>query len=79
MTEIKVGNYVTLLPGIRYENYAMDYNAFYTRRFGPNPGDFSNEKLKSNTSSDNWFPQLQLRVKPTNWLDIRLTSTKSII
>ena len=27
----------------------------------------------------NWFPQMHIRVKPTDWLDIRLASTKSII
>ena len=31
------------------------------------------------TKGDNWFPQMQMRIKPTEWLDVRLASTKSII
>ena len=53
---------------------------FYTERFGPNPEDFKNEELEANDNKGaNWFPQLHVRVKPTDWLDIRLASTKSII
>lgn len=80
MTELNVGNYVTLYPGIRYEDFAIDYTAFLTEKYGPNPDQFRNSELKSNeTKGENWFPQLQLRIKPTNWLDVRLASTKSII
>lgn len=80
MAEVNIGKYVTLFPGIRYEDFAFLYNSFFTERFGPNPEDFSNEPLESNDiNGQNWFPQLHIRVKPTDWLDIRLASTKSII
>ena len=79
MTDLNIGNYVTLLPGVRYEKYDINYNAFYTQKFGPNPEDFLNEPLESNTNSENWFPQMQIRIKPNSWLDVRLASTKSII
>ena len=80
MTELNVGNYVTLFPGIRYENFKFDYTAYFTNRFGPNPEDFRNEELKADsTKGENWFPQMHIRVKPTSWLDLRLAATKSII
>jgi TonB-dependent receptor len=80
MAELNIGNYVTLYPGIRYENFKTNYNAYFTERFGPNPEDFRNEELKADDiSGENWFPQMHIRVKPTEWLDIRLASTKSII
>ncbi len=78
-TELNIGKYVMLLPGIRYEQFDMDYTAFFTEKFGPNFEDFRNEELASTSSADTWFPQLQLRIKPTDWLDIRLARTKSII
>ena len=78
-TELNIGKYIMLLPGIRYEQYNMDYDAFFTEKFGPNFEDFRNEELSSRSKSENWFPQLQLRIKPTNWLDVRLASTRSII
>ena len=79
MTELNVGNFLTLFPGIRYENYQMDYTAFFTNKFGPNFEDFSNEQLRSVSEAETWFPQLQARIKPLDWLDVRLASTKSII
>lgn len=80
MAEVNVGKYVTLYPGIRYENFKFNYNSFSTERFGPNPEDFRNEALQEDDlNGANWFPQLHIRVKPTDWLDVRLASTKSII
>ena len=78
--EVNIGKYVTLFPGIRYENYKFDYNAFFTEKFGPFEYDFTNEALhEDGNKGANWFPQLHIRVKPTDWLDIRMASTKSII
>ena len=80
MAELNIGKYVTLFPGLRYENFKVDYHAFSTERYGPNPEDFRNEALEENDiSGENWFPQMHIRVKPTKWLDIRMASTKSII
>ena len=80
MAEVNIGKYVTLFPGIRYENFKFNYNSFFTERFGPNPEDFRNEEsIADDIKGKNWFPQLHLRVKPTDWLDIRLARTKSII
>lgn len=80
MAEVNIGKYVTLFPGIRYENFNIAYNSFSTERFGPNPEDFRNEALtEDDINGRNWFPQMHIRVKPTEWLDIRLATTKSII
>lgn len=78
--EVNIGKYVTLFPGIRYENFNIDYNAFFTERYGQNVEDFRSEALhQDGNKGENWFPQLHVRVKPTSWLDIRMASTKSII
>ena len=83
MSELNIGKYVTLFPGVRYESFDVDYTAFFTERFGPNPQDFRNEEISVDSinafDGSNWFPQVHLRVKPTSWLDVRLASTKSII
>ncbi len=78
--ELNLGKYVTLFPGIRYENYQFDYNANSTERYGAYLGDFRSEPIHDDSNKgENWFPQLHIRVKPTEWLDIRAASTKSII
>lgn len=84
MAEINIGKYVTLQPGIRYEQFGFDYTADSTVVFGrlTTPGEnyFNNETLQSDvTKGENWFPQMQVRVKPTDWLDVRLARTESII
>ena len=84
MAELNVGDFITLTPGIRYEKYHYIYDADITNEsaalttlgaqaFIINPIHWDS------TKAENWFPQIQVRVKPTNWLDIRLASTKSII
>ena len=84
MSELNVGKYVTLLPGIRYEKYGYDYTADSTYVFGrlTTPGEHYYDYKEvhwDSTKAETWFPQIQLRVKPTDWLDFRLASTKSII
>jgi len=80
MAEVNIGKAITLFPGIRYENFRFNYNSFSTERFGPEPEDFTNEALSNDDNKGtNWFPQLHIRVKPTDWFDIRMASTKSII
>lgn len=78
--ELNIGKYVTLFPGIRYENFSFNYNAFAVERYGQNVEDFRSEAIQEDgNKGENWFPQLHIRVKPTDWLDIRMASTKSII
>jgi len=77
---LNLGKYVTLFPGLRYENYQFDYNAFAVEKYGQRLDDFRSEALHDDSNKgENWFPQLHIRVKPTEWLDIRGASTKSII
>jgi TonB-dependent receptor len=82
-TDLNISKYITLYPGIRYENYNIDYTAYFTERYGPSDIDFRSAKLDVDTinviKGENWFPQIHLRIKPLDWLDIRLASTKSII
>lgn len=84
MSELKLGKYVTLFPGIRYEKFSFDYTADSTVEFNrlTTPGQpyYTSKTVHwDSTEGENWFPQIQLRIKPTDWLDVRLASTKSII
>ena len=85
MATINIGKYVTLIPGIRYEKYNYDYTAYnilVTDRANY-PGDqsyYTSTKVTWDSSkADTWFPQIQLKIKPVDWFDIRFASTKSII
>jgi len=82
-TVLNIGKYVIFYPGVRFESFKMDYEAYYTLRYGPQPNDFESTKINADSinaiQGDNWFPQIHLRIKPLDWLDVRLASTKSII
>jgi TonB-dependent receptor len=84
MAELNLGKYVTFLPGIRYERYHYIYDADSTFEratqtvLGASAYDSKTIHWDS-TKAETWFPQIQLRVKPTDWLDFRFASTKSII
>jgi TonB-dependent receptor len=84
MAELNLGKYVTFLPGIRYERYHYIYDADSTFEratqtvLGAHGYDYKTIHWDS-TKAETWFPQIHLRIKPTEWLDFRLASTKSII
>ncbi len=84
MSELNISKYITLLPGVRYEKFNFDYTADSTFVFGrlTTPGEYYYDYAElhwDSTKAENWFPQMQMRIKPTDWFDIRLASTKSII
>ncbi len=84
MSELNLSKYVTFIPGIRYEKFSFDYTADSTYVFGrlTTPGEYYYDHKTvhwDSTQGENWFPQMHLRIKPTDWLDIRLAGTKSII
>ncbi len=82
-TDMNIGKYITFYPGVRYEKYNFDYTAYFTERYGPSDLDYRSEEINVDSinviEGENWFPQMQLRIKPFEWLDLRLASTKSII
>ena len=85
MTTLNIGKYITFFPGIRYEKYNYDYTAYnvYVTGRAQYPGDQTyytyNKVTWDSTKAETWFPQIQLKIKPVDWFDIRLASTKSII
>ncbi|HQU71165.1 MAG TPA: TonB-dependent receptor [Calditrichia bacterium] len=84
MPEFNLGKYVTFIPGFRYESFSYDYTADSTYVFGrlTTPGEdyFDNKTINWDVTKDNnWFPQIHLRIKPLDFLDLRLASTRSII
>ena len=84
MAELNIGKYITLLPGIRYEKYHYYYDAISTYERATQTvlgaSAFDSETIHwDSTKAETWFPQMHVRIKPTDWLDIRFASTKSII
>ena len=82
MTEINFGRFLMFLPGVRYERTSANM----TGRQGFVPAEFTEPELDNSYISDttatnvyeNWFPMFHLRIRPTNWFDIRLAYTRSL-
>ena len=83
MGEMNIGQFLMILPGVRYENTFVDM----TGRKGNVPDDYSDRPLDSppevrdttgTVSFANWFPMLHLKIRPADWFDLRLAYTKTI-
>ncbi len=82
MSEINIGRFLMLLPGVRYEFT----RANLTGRKGNVPDQSLEPGLDNplvtdttaTTSYGLWFPMVHLRIRPTTGFDIRLAFTKSL-
>ena len=81
MGEINFGKYVTFIPGVRYDFSQLKYNAYSGSNVPDNEEkehEFEYEKSNDSDKYGYWLPQIHLRVKPTNWMDIRLAYTETL-
>ncbi len=80
MGDFNIGSRLTLLTGVRYEHFNMNYNANFVFVTHPEDGvavlfDTLNTV---NRNDDDWFPNVQLRYKVTDWFDVRTAYSKNI-
>lgn len=82
MAEINLGPRLTLIPGVRWEN---DYSRYDGQRYrevftnnvsGP-PAEL--EFITNVRENSFWLPMVHLRYEPTDWLQIRLARTETLI
>ncbi len=78
MAEINLGRRLMVLPGIRYEFTHTEHNA----KKGVSDNERTEVGFMSDTSSTQsfgqWFPMVHLRLRVTDWLDMRLARTRSL-
>lgn len=81
MGEFNIGKYITFIPGVRYDHTYMRYGAYS----GVNVPDdetqelsFDYTKTTDNNSFHYWLPQIHLKIKPLDNLDIRLAYTETL-
>jgi TonB-dependent receptor len=83
MTEINLGKYVMILPGVRYEETRNNYQSTYGYPFS---SEDQSENINIGNLTDTtggqiyreWLPMIHLRVKPVDWFDLRLAYTKTL-
>ena len=81
MTELNFGPRIMLLPGVRYEQTQTYYNAFFGRVPQLDTDAEADQVVLRDTTSEqsygDWFPMVQLRVRPMDWFDVRLAYTRT--
>jgi len=82
MTEINIGKWLMIMPGVRYEYTTNNYASTFGNPFDGEEGESENiGGLTDTTGGQNYaefLPMIHLRVKPLDWFDIRLAYTKTL-
>ena len=81
MAEFKLGQDITLIPGVRWEN---DYSRYEGQRYrevvtaweAQAPADL--DTLTNVRENSFWLPMVHLKYEPTEWLDLRLARTETL-
>jgi len=78
MLKLNYGNFLTLVPGLRYEYSNNDYTGIYST-LSNFPSISGYYKLQeSNQTYGELLPSVHLKVNPTSWMDIRLSAVKTL-
>ena len=79
MAEINWKQIVTFMPGFRYEKTITDYT---TNVVNPNTTSLVMKSALNDSTGGrkygNFLPMFQLKIKPVEWMDVRLALTKSL-
>ena len=78
MTEINIGRYLMIMPGIRYENTSFEYEAHQGLVANNRQTDALRRDTTASQSYDHLLPMIHLRIKPFSWFDIRLARTETL-
>ncbi|CAN5156971.1 TonB-dependent receptor [soil metagenome] len=82
MSEVEIGRYLTIMPGLRYEHESTDYSAKYSGGLEPPAGtaleDVSFLDTTATRNNDFLLPNIHMQIKPTDWINLRLAYTHTI-
>ncbi len=80
MAGIDIGEFITFMPGVRYEKYEYSTTARWFVQ-GEGYGAYETQGQIGDTTaghfSKDFFPMIHLKIKPAKWFDIRLAATKT--
>lgn len=78
MTEINIGRWLMIMPGVRYEQTQFEYTAAQGIVANNRQTDAVRNDVTVKETYDHILPMIHLRVKPTSWFDIRLARTETL-
>lgn len=81
MTEMRIGQKIEFNPGLRFEHNSTSYTGIRGDATGNADPERQWTAFHDTTISredDFWLPMIHLRLKPTDWFDVRMAYTESI-
>ena len=78
MTELKIGKNLDFVPGVRYENYHYDMNAWYVKNDLSSDIALIGEPVNATHDNEYFLPMVQLKYKPLDWLQGLFSYTETL-
>ncbi len=78
MTELNIGRWLMVMPGIRYEQTEFEYTAAQGLVANSRQTDAIRNDTTVSQSYDHLLPMIHVRIKPLEWFDIRLARTETL-
>lgn len=78
MSKINIGQELTIIPGVRYQNLQTTYTG--SRGMQTTESFYSYNHYDTTVTQNHgyWLPNVSLRYKPLSWFDIRLSYTNTL-
>ena len=77
MADVNIGQYVSVIGGVRYENFSFENSAPYINQTLYDGSGGVLDTISVSRSRGDWFPNVQVQVRPIDWMDVRLAYTKT--
>lgn len=78
MTELKIGDQLDIVPGVRYENYHYDMNAWHVKNDLSSSIALIGDYVNATHDNEYFLPMVQLKYKPTDWLQGLFSYTQTL-
>ena len=78
MAELNLGNMVSLIPGVRYENTKYDLHSWWLERRLDEALEIPGYPTSATRQNDFLLPMVHLKIKPVDWLHIQTSYTQTI-
>jgi TonB-dependent receptor len=80
MANVKIGETITVIPGVRYQGLKTNYTAAQgiQNTASATGGPYMHYDTTLSVDHSYWLPDVTLRYKPLSWFDVRLSYTNTL-
>lgn len=78
MLKLNYADLITFIPGIRYEYSNNTYHGIYSSINGARGANGYIEADTATQKYGEWLPSAHLKIKPTKWMDIRMSAARTL-